>query len=49
MTAIENAPPSHALTIIVALIFDAIVLYGAVFTWLTIRASRHTCDRGEDA
>lgn len=39
MTHLTDAP-SHALTIAAALILDAIVVFGVVFTWLAIRATR---------
>ena len=39
MTHLTNAP-SHTLTIAMALILDAIVVFGIAFTWLVIRATR---------
>lgn len=40
MTHLQNAPATHNQLLAVALILDAIVAYGVVFTWLTIRAVR---------
>lgn len=37
---LHNAPPTHTLTIAVALILDAIVIYGVVFSLLVIRGGR---------
>jgi hypothetical protein len=49
---LHNAPPTHWQVVAVALIADAVVLFGAVMSALVIRATARpacVCDRGEDA
>lgn len=48
---LQPAPPTHGQTIAVALILDAVIAFGVVFTWLVIRATARpacTCDRREE-
>lgn len=52
MTRMTDAPPSYTLLMVVAFILDAVVLFGAIMSALTIRATARpacTCDRGGDA
>jgi hypothetical protein len=46
------SPPSHTLLVAMTLLGDGLVVFGVVFTWLSVRATRRPaciCDRGEDA
>jgi hypothetical protein len=48
---LHNAPPSHWQTLTLALILDAVVVYGIVWTWLLIRATSRpvcTCERAAE-